>query len=62
MTIVLRDGNVELSKCEMYVVPRGIEHKPIASSEYHVMVVEPRGIVNTVDAGGDLEADNDVWA
>ena len=45
----------------MYVVPRGVEHKPHAQHECHVMLVEPRGVVNTGEAGGELTAESDVW-
>ena len=45
----------------MFVVPKGVEHKPVADLECHVMLVEPRGVVNTGDAGGALTAKNDVW-
>lgn len=61
MGIELRDGTVELAEGEMYVVPRGVEHRPFADEECHVLLVEPRGVVNTGDAGGEMEADNDVW-
>ena len=50
-----------LTAGEMYVVPRGVEHKPRAEHECHVLVVEPRGVVNTGEAGGPQTADNDVW-
>ncbi len=46
---------------EMIVVPRGVEHITRASTECHVLIVEPRGVVNTGEAGGDLTAANDVW-
>ena len=62
MAIEFRDGRVALKSGEMYVVPRGIEHKPIAAAECRVMLVEPRGVVNTGDAGGGLAAKSDVWA
>jgi len=61
MAIEFRDGRVELNSGEMFVVPRGVEHKPIAASECKVMLVEPRGVVNTGAAGGALTAQNDVW-
>lgn len=61
MGIELRDGCVHLLEGEMYVVPKGTEHKPYAEEECHVLLVEPRGVVNTGDAGGELEAENDVW-
>ncbi|QTH71708.1 cupin domain-containing protein [Pseudoalteromonas xiamenensis] len=61
MIIEFRDGKVALSAGEMFVVPKGVEHKPFAESECHVMFIEPRGVVNTGDAGGKLTAANDVW-
>jgi mannose-6-phosphate isomerase-like protein (cupin superfamily) len=61
MEIQFRDGNVTLSAGEMFVVPRGIEHRPYAASECKVMLVEPAGTVNTGDSGGDLTVENDVW-
>ena len=61
LRIELRDGAVELQAGEMYVVPKGVEHRPVAEAEAHVMLIEPRGVVNTGDAGGDLTAENDVW-
>ncbi len=61
MTIELRDGAVALTAGEMHVVPRGVEHKPRAEHECHVLVIEPRGVVNTGEAGGPQTADNDVW-
>ena len=45
----------------MIVVPRGEEHKPFADKERKVLLVEPKGVVNTGDAGGQLTAENDVW-
>ena len=61
MTIELRDGRVALSAGEMFVVPKGTEHKPVAEQECEVMLIEPRGVVNTGDAGGKLTALNEVW-
>ncbi|MEB3212566.1 MAG: cupin domain-containing protein [Leptolyngbyaceae bacterium] len=61
MMIEFRDGNVSMKAGDLYVVPKGIEHKPVAASECQVMLIEPRGVVNTGDAGGDLTAVNDVW-
>jgi len=61
MKIELRDGFVSLSAGEMYVVPKGVEHRPVADEECQVLLVEPRGVVNTGDAGGKLQAENDVW-
>lgn len=61
MTLEFRDKAVALAAGEMYVVPRGVEHRPVASRECSVMLVEPRGVVNTGDAGGAYTARNDVW-
>jgi mannose-6-phosphate isomerase-like protein (cupin superfamily) len=61
MTLEFRDGKVDLKAGEMYVVPRGVEHKPVAPRECSIMLVEPRGTVNTGDAGGERTAPNDVW-
>jgi mannose-6-phosphate isomerase-like protein (cupin superfamily) len=56
LTIQLRDRDVELSEGELFVVPRGAEHCPKADEEAHVLLIEPRGTVNTGDAGGELTA------
>lgn len=61
MSIEFRDGRVDLSEGEMFVVPKGVEHKPFAKDECKIMVVEPRGVTNTGGAGGELTAENDVW-
>lgn len=61
LVIGFKDGQVSLSAGEMFVVPKGVEHKPFANEECHVLLVEPRGVVNTGDAGGELTAENDVW-
>ena len=45
MTIEFRDGSVDLQAGEMFVVPRGVEHKPMAARECRVMVIEPRGVI-----------------
>ena len=61
MSIQFRDGMVELSKGEMFVVPKGVEHKPSAENECKILVVEPKGVINTGDAGGDLTITEDMW-
>ena len=62
MEIGLRDRDVVLREGEMFVIPRGVEHITRAREECHALIVEPAGVVNTGDAGGDLTARNDVWA
>jgi mannose-6-phosphate isomerase-like protein (cupin superfamily) len=54
LTIQLRDRDVELREGELFVVPRGVEHRPRADEEAHVLLIEPRGTINTGDAGGAL--------
>lgn len=61
MTIEFRDGTVELSAGEMYVVPKGVEHKPWARDECHMLLVEPQGVVNTGSIIADKTAQNDIW-
>ena len=61
MKIEFENETVELNEGEMYVVPKGVEHKPFAEDECKIMLVEPRGVVNTGNTEGDLTASNDVW-
>ena len=61
LRIDLRDGAVTLNQGEMYVVPKGVEHKPCAENECQVILVEPHGVTNTGDKDGELTAQNDVW-
>jgi mannose-6-phosphate isomerase-like protein (cupin superfamily) len=61
LNIELRDGTVSLASGEMFVIPKGVEHKPIATSECKIMIVEPKGVINTGDSGTELTAKYDVW-
>lgn len=61
LNIEFRDGLVTLNSGEMFVIPKGVEHKPVANSECKIMIVEPKGVVNTGDSGSELTAENDVW-
>ena len=61
MQIGFRDRDVTVRAGEMFVVPKGVEHITRSASECHALIVEPRGVVNTGDAGGSLQAQNDVW-
>lgn len=53
LEIAFRDGSVTLNAGELYVVPKGVEHKPIAERECQVLVIEPSETVNTGDTGGE---------
>ena len=61
MKIELPDGEVSLRAGEMFVVPRGVEHRPSAEQECRIMLVEPRGVMNTGEKSVELTAENDVW-
>lgn len=61
LRIDFRDGAVSIGPGEMFVVPRGTEHKPFAEQEVQLLLIEPRGVLNTGHAGGDRTAQNDVW-
>ena len=59
LTIQLRDRNVVLRPGQLFVVPRGVEHCPIAAGEVQAVLIEPAGVVNTGGAGGALTASYD---
>jgi mannose-6-phosphate isomerase-like protein (cupin superfamily) len=62
LRIDFRDGAVTLKAGEMFVVPKGKEHKPYAETEVKMLLIEPRGVANTGDeAAGERTAQNDVW-
>lgn len=59
--IEFRDRTVQLNAGEMIVVPRGTEHRPFTRGGCEILLVEPRGTVNTGDTDSPLRAPNDVW-
>ncbi|WVT74049.1 cupin domain-containing protein [Sinorhizobium chiapasense] len=61
LRIYFRDGSVTLGPGEMYVVPKGVEHKPFAEREVKMLLIEPRGTLNTGHEGGERTAENDRW-
>ena len=62
LRIDFRDGAVDISTGEMYVVPKGVEHKPFAEKEVKLLLIEPRGVLNTGDAAtSERTAQNEVW-
>jgi len=61
LRIDFRDGAVNLSTGEMFVVPKGVEHKPFADGEVKLLLIEPRGVLNTGHEASDRTAQNDVW-
>jgi len=58
LTIKLRDSNIELNEGEFYIIPRGVEHMPVAEDEVHVLMFEPQTTVNTGNADSDKTISN----
>ncbi|MGI9629002.1 MAG: cupin domain-containing protein [Longimicrobiales bacterium] len=61
LRIELPDEHVDLSAGELFVVPKGVKHRPVAKGEVKLLLIEPRGTVNTGEEGGDRTAELDVW-
>ena len=59
LRIRMHAGDVVLGPGQLFVVPRGVEHCPVAEVETHALLLEPAGVVNTGDAGGPLTAAHD---
>ena len=49
LTIKMREGDVTLGPGEMFVVPKGVEHCPVADEETHILLIEPKGTPNSGD-------------
>jgi len=61
MNMKFRDGNVKLIEGEMIVVPKGVEHKPCADKECKILVIEPKGVINTGDKINELTINDEMW-
>jgi mannose-6-phosphate isomerase-like protein (cupin superfamily) len=61
LEIHFRDQIATLHQGDMLVVPKGIEHKPVAKNECKILLIEPAGTLNTGDAGGDLTRNHTPW-
>ena len=61
LRIDFRDGAVDVSTGEMFVVPRGVEHRPHARQECKILLVESAGTITTGEVETDLTAKDDVW-
>ncbi len=59
--IEFEDETIELSAGEMIVVPKGKKHKPFADNEAKIMLIQPKGVLNTGDVLNDFTANNDQW-
>jgi mannose-6-phosphate isomerase-like protein (cupin superfamily) len=60
-TFIVLEGHVLVNAGEMYVVSKGVEHKPFAEHEVKLLLIEPKGVLNTGNEGGERTAQNDVW-
>jgi len=58
LTMAYRDRIVEVNENEFLIVPKGVEHKPIADNEVYVMLFEPASTLNTGNVKGDLTKEN----
>ena len=61
MTIKFRKSEVKLSEGELFVVPKGVDHKPCADNECKILVIEPRGVIHTGDNEGKFTIKKDIW-
>ena len=61
LDILFSEGKTTLNAGEMYIVPRGVEHKPVAEQECHILLMEPAGTINTGEVVDALTAKENVW-
>ena len=61
LTIQLRDGNVIVKSGQLFIVPKGVEHCPVAAGEVHALLIEPASVINTGDVTGPLTATPEDW-
>ena len=61
MVIEFRDEKVNIHEGELYVVKKGAEHRPYAEKECRILVIEPRGVINTGESESHFRAENDIW-
>jgi len=61
MVINFENDKVELSSGELFVVPKGVEHKPYSKDECKILVIEPKGVVNTGDVVSEMTVNEEKW-
>lgn len=61
LRILFRDSEVLIKQSECFVVPKGVEHKPVADEEVCCLLIEKAGTLNTGDQGGDRTVSNEEW-
>jgi len=57
----LRDRDVVLNEGEFFIVPKGVEHKPVAPEEVHVVLLEPKSTLNTGNVRNEITRDHLQW-
>ncbi|MEB3703112.1 Cupin domain-containing protein [Candidatus Bealeia paramacronuclearis] len=61
LKILFRDGEVNIAPGECYIVPKGVEHKPVAEKQVHCLLIEVAGTLNTGNLGGDKTVSQEEW-
>jgi len=61
LRLEFRDGSVTLNPGELFVVPRGVEHRPVAEDEVHLLLFEPATTLNTGDVRNEHTVDEPKW-
>ncbi len=61
MIINFENDKVELSSGELFVVPKGVEHKPYSEDECKILIIEPKGVVNTGDVISKMTVNEEKW-
>ena len=61
MVIKLKKKSVKLNAGEIFVVPKGVEHKPYAKNECQILIIEPKGVINTGQNKNELTLDKEIW-
>ncbi|UCC41212.1 MAG: cupin domain-containing protein [Candidatus Aminicenantes bacterium] len=61
LTIQLRNRDIQLKKGEIFIVPKGLEHKPVALEEVHVLLFEPKATKHTGDVKSEITVEDQEW-
>jgi mannose-6-phosphate isomerase-like protein (cupin superfamily) len=61
LTIQLRDCDIRLNEGELFIVPKGVEHKPVAVEEAHVLLFEPKETKHTGDVKSEITVEDQEW-
>ena len=61
LLIKLRDQDIQLEEGELVIIPRGVEHLPVAEEEVHVLLLEPKSTLNTGDVQNERTVTDEEW-